>query len=561
MGFNLGAFAGGLAQGGLNTYKSLSEIESQKKKDALVDLQMQEAKAAMEERAALKDAAGVYGQVGGGNYAPELQRTAGIGQQQAQGLAVNTGAGGSDFDQAVNESTQGVLRENAQRQGAALPTDTAMKPAAYTRDQADADYLARVRAINPERALETENKQIQTATGRSALARMKAEDEFSQWHQKAQEQITTDPVQFIKAHLPEYNKAKKGSHLDDGYTAEVIAGATPNAPASLVRKDAKGKLVDSTPIDRGLAEQALEHIAFAKYSALPGKFKESAELRNQGLTAGAAAENAKTNASELSAKMTAGLFGAQAKQALGAANASNAHAAVYNNMLTLAKENKAAGEAMKPFIKEFGDMTPEDQQGSKGIAVLTAGAAAAAKKTGDITGIISALKKPEAKSWTMSPDGSFRSNAAGVVQDFDSKTNMWKTRGLPEVNANAAKAGVIADVNPSGQVGYKGKDGWYSTEQEAFQSFNASSKSDSSTATPELPAGSRVELKAQAVKIDAEIAALRKSSTLSTPVAQREAVSKQIEALQAQRSATLKAWAKTPGATPGTSASFQYSRP
>jgi hypothetical protein len=85
-----------------------------------------------------------------------------------------------------------------------------------------------------------------------------------------------------------------------------------------------------------------------------------------------------------------------------------------------------------------------------------------------------ALHDPNAKAksnWTMSADGSFRSNAEGVVQDFDTKTNTWKTRGLPEVSANANKLGVIADVNSSGQVGFKGKDGWYSSEQEAVQSF------------------------------------------------------------------------------------------
>lgn len=87
-----------------------------------------------------------------------------------------------------------------------------------------------------------------------------------------------------------------------------------------------------------------------------------------------------------------------------------------------------------------------------------------------------ALHDPNAKAksaWTMSADGSFRSNAEGVVQDFDTKTNTWKTRGLPEVSANANKLGVIADIGSNGQVGFKGKDGWYSSEQEAVQSFAA----------------------------------------------------------------------------------------
>jgi len=42
MGFNFGAFAGGLAQGGMNTYQMLESNESQKKRDALIEMQAQQ---------------------------------------------------------------------------------------------------------------------------------------------------------------------------------------------------------------------------------------------------------------------------------------------------------------------------------------------------------------------------------------------------------------------------------------------------------------------------------------------------------------------------------------
>lgn len=417
MGFNFGAFAGGLAQGGMNTYLTLSEIERKNKEMALREEEAARSKeqfswsrAEQEEKNKLREAANVYSGVGGANYAPELQRTAGIGAQQAQGLAVNTGMGGDSFDRAVNESTQGTLRENAQRQGAAIPASAEMKPTIYTREQADIDYLKRVSAINPERALDIEAKQAQTAIGRSSLKRIKAEDDYSDWLQKSQEQIATDPVGFLKANLSAYNNAKKGSHLDDGKTAEVVPSAD-GKTFSFVQKDSKGKVLGSTPIDQNTAAEALKHIAFDKYTALPGKFLEA---RKQAT----AERGVDLQGQELAAKLRVDLFGAQASQARGAAAASTAHAAVYGNMLKLAKDNAEAGAAMKPFIEEFKTLTPEEQAGTKGQSLLTQAATAAARKTGDITGIINSLKKPDADTKiTVNPDGTVTQGGILYVPD------------------------------------------------------------------------------------------------------------------------------------------------
>lgn len=395
MGFNLGAFAGAAATSGMNTYQMLESIESQKKRDALVDLQAQEARAAAEERVALKEAAGVYNKVGTNDYAAEMERVGGRGIG-----AVNSGMGGDDFDRAVNQSAAAVALENKARvEGAraGIPTDdaatwqkaqadaAAMKPTAYTRDQADADYLAKVRGINPERALDVEGKQTQTAIGKSSLARIKAEDDFSVWLQGAQAQAAKDPVGFLKANLGAYNNAKKGSHLDDGHTADIVASAD-GASFSFVRKDSKGKLVDSTPINETTAAEALKHIAFSKYAALPGKFKESEELglrkTEVGLKGREVVVKEKLLPSEI-AKNNA------------AANQANAHAGVYNNLLDTAKTNKAAGEAMKPFLDEFAALTAEEQTGSKGQAVLLKAATAGAQKSKDLAGIVATLRKPD----------------------------------------------------------------------------------------------------------------------------------------------------------------------
>jgi hypothetical protein len=132
--------------------------------------------------------------------------------------------------------------------------------------------------------------------------------------QKSVKQIETDPVGWVRSHTGEYNSAKSG-HLNDGKTGEVVASGDGKS-FSFVRKDAKGKLVDSTPINQETAQEALKSIAFSRYASLPGKFKESVELTNSTRTskahekqadaalssAGAAWANAKTAAASAAAK-------------------------------------------------------------------------------------------------------------------------------------------------------------------------------------------------------------------------------------------------------------------
>jgi hypothetical protein len=120
------------------------------------------------------------------------------------------------------------------------------------------------------------------------------------------------------------------------------------------------------------------------------------------MSAQAAATNAATSASELAQKIKSDLFGAEARlkgaqatSALASANQANAHAAVYKNRVDLAKTNKEAGEAVKEALGKYEALTEEEKAGPKGQQVLTEGALAAAKKSGDITGIMNALKKPD----------------------------------------------------------------------------------------------------------------------------------------------------------------------
>jgi hypothetical protein len=76
MAFNLGAFAGGLAKGGIDTYSTLSDIESQKKRDELVGLQTQQMKSEMQGKEALRSA--IADQGGANSFTPNFNGTGGM---------------------------------------------------------------------------------------------------------------------------------------------------------------------------------------------------------------------------------------------------------------------------------------------------------------------------------------------------------------------------------------------------------------------------------------------------------------------------------------------------
>ena len=167
----LGAFLGGLAQGGVNTYKMLEDIESQKKRDQLLELQAQEMREKADERAQLRTARlDTLGRVGQENYSGDLTKDAAIGQEQAQGLQVNSGD--AAFDAAVARSDAATLRGNAKAQGAAIP-----ELGKYTEQQANQDYTRRLRAIDPEKAQQYE------ASG-YALKNAKRESDFNDEYDK-----------------------------------------------------------------------------------------------------------------------------------------------------------------------------------------------------------------------------------------------------------------------------------------------------------------------------------------------------------------------------------------
>lgn len=369
MAFNFGAFAGGLAQGGANTYFRMGEAQRQEEELAI---RKQEAAYQEEMRNQERKLNEITGQ------------TLGMGDTRVTGRDYTGVTGGIDT------------------------AEPALKTEAYSPQQKMADF--KQRALGAGIPLQ---KVTAVSSAQRAEKYAEREEMALGFNQQIRDEIAANPTNlgavFKKHFQTPYNEGKLPG-LGDGKTAEVAPMGT--GGESIVLRDEKGKAVRTIPLTIDTIEAITKKWGdLMMRDANPANYWKSREEDLKARDVG-------VREKELDEKVKAGLFGAQAKQALGAANASNAHAAVYGNMLTLAKENKAAGEAMKPFIEQFSALTPEEQQGSKGIALLTQGAAAAAKKTGDVTGIISALKKPDADTkMTVNPDGTVTQGGVLYVPD------------------------------------------------------------------------------------------------------------------------------------------------
>ena len=415
MGFNIGAFAGGLAKSGMETYLTLKDQErkdeeAKQRQDVHDAWKREQAKLAAIDQAATE----TYGKVGtrqdamGGAMGPQMPAQPDPYMQQALG---NT---------ALSNRMQPDGSIGAAPAGLPVGDNKIFESPAYTQEQASKDYNAKLMGLSPKealahqaQALNIESAQQGVTKGKYELKTIKANADLGDWLTE-QHTILAEkgPVAALEANLAAYNKDNVHK---DGMIASIVKGA--DGTSSLVRTDEKtGKVKDSTPITEATAQQAIQGMAFNKWKAIPGNFEKGLEhglkertvgaqetsAQASATSAAAASKNADTQARETDAKIKADLFGAQATQAKAAANASNAaaimskaHAAVYNNMVELSKANKEAGEALKPFIKQFSEMTPEQQAGPEGQAVLLQGATAAAKKSGDINAIITQLKKPD----------------------------------------------------------------------------------------------------------------------------------------------------------------------
>lgn len=347
MGFNLGAFAGGLAQGGMSTYQMMQAIESQKKRDELVEMQTQDAKDERTGKAALRSAISET-PTSNNSFAPNFGGTGGIDADTAPVPVKTTDA------ERMAGLTQRAIAGGAD-------------PMAVQKYQ-----LGTYQLQNERRTSELNQKKFDL-------------------HQERE-----DNQNVLEGFVKSNDAAGIVNHFGPIMAKETGQSyALVNKPDGQVVeiRDVKGKLVDSHKADAsylaGKLAPAMEKHYLSKWSALDPEFGLKVSANKT------AERGVEVHEKDLAEKMRVGLFSAQAKQALGAANASNSHASLYQNMIKVSNSSMEGAEVMKPFLKEFSELDEKDQAGDKGRALLIQGATAAAKKSGDITGVINALKKPD----------------------------------------------------------------------------------------------------------------------------------------------------------------------
>ena len=211
MAFNLGAFAGGLAQGGANTYFKMGEMQRQEEELAM---RKQEAAYLEEQR----------------NQERELNRI----------TALTLGAG--DKRTVADQSTV-----NQNYEGMDAPAATGYKEVAYTPQQQMADFKQRALAAGVP-------LQKVTAVSSANRAEKYAEREEMAlgFSQQVMDEIKANPTDltavFNKHFKGQYNEGKLPG-LGDGKTAEVVPMEGTSGGQSIVLKNDKGEVTKTIPLD------------------------------------------------------------------------------------------------------------------------------------------------------------------------------------------------------------------------------------------------------------------------------------------------------------------------
>jgi hypothetical protein len=406
MGFNFGAFAGGLAKAGVDTYTRLGE-EERRDAEALQRKEMHDAWKKEQAQNEAIDAA--YAETLGRADTPEAFRTAG--------------------------GAMGPQLEGAQT---ALPADAAAafpKQQMYGRDQAMKDYQNKVMGINARKGAEVLGKmqglrkgELDIKKGELDVASAERDTKFNEKFDKFNED--THKMAFDLHHEIDEHVATNGlKGAVDKYAAQYKQ-ATGNTVAlvgkEMVIKDKEGKVIgkssDPVQITNSLSE-ALEINLMTKRGndmVKAGMFKNAHELQSylkdrstmntQEATAAAATSNAQANmmsarASVQNAATSAQLAVSHAALYNAQAAMSNAHADLFKQSIKTAENNASAKEAMQPYLDKIAEVSdPLSDEGRKEVEKLTLQAVTAgAKHSSDMVKLLGELKKPD-KSQNVDPE-------------------------------------------------------------------------------------------------------------------------------------------------------------
>lgn len=328
MAFKLGRFAAGLAQGGLQTYQTLSEIEQRKKELALREEAAAREKTEFERKLAVDELLAKAS-------APEA--TVGTGQSMSSVAgALPIAPKGGDYDnpqyrqaftdalsKMTPEQQQSTLRQYASAmpqgvggapaqqggmRGVSAPARSAIdlgKATTYRGDDGQIYVTDKTRtrsqdeigerfmelasksgsSLAMEKAMDYKAKQTQIDAGKQSLEagglnikalkrteeRAKAEDDLSAWLTNTTTTLQEQGAQVAAEMLvKEYNTDK--AHKD-GNTAQIVKNQD-GSTALVIKNDKTGKIVESRPVDNESISKAIEAMAFQKWAALPQNYKE-----------------------------------------------------------------------------------------------------------------------------------------------------------------------------------------------------------------------------------------------------------------------------------------------
>lgn len=408
----LGGFAGGFASGFRDTYVT---VKDQERKDAAEKRANEEYENKKTEREALRSA---------------------IADQPTSDTVPVQNFGSGSVDEGLGVQQQAI---SPQERGALI----AQRAVARGADpmQVQQYQLGGVQLEQGKQAIALGAEQLRGAKRTNEHA--DEEDRFRGWLQRMQGELQSNPVAFIEQNLDAYNNATNG-HLGDGLKASIVRGA--DGSASLVRTDKNNKVVDSTPITAQTAGVALQHLAFDRWSQLPGNFAKGIEVGQKERQIGIQEREVKVK--EDDAKAKAPVYAAQARSYDANAAKDRAMASHYGTLQKAASESADARKAMQPMLDKYAQLTPEQQAGQEGQALLMQAATAGAAKSGDVRALLDSMKKPDRTG----PESEWRDLEKELVKQGLPHEEIAKQREGFMVRRgfapNAALAVIQGGVNP-----------------------------------------------------------------------------------------------------------------
>jgi len=339
MAINFGAALGAAAKSGMDTYMSMEENARRKK-----ELEFREAEANWQEEQRQQER----------KLNEITSQTLGMGDTRVTGQDYTGVTGGIDT------------------------AEPALRTEAYTPQQKMADFKQRALGAGIP---------IQKVTAISRAHRAEKYDEKEEMALEFNNQVMSDikanpndlGAVFKKHFEPLYNEGKLPG-LNDGSKVELIPDG--KGGQSMLFKDSKGKPTQPpVPLDIHAMESITQKWGdLMMKSSSPANYWKSRE----------------TDLKAREVKVKEDLVPSEIRKNNALAGQASAHAGVYNNLLETAKNNKAAGEAMQPFLDKLAGLKdPTGTDKAEADRLMVQAATAGAQKSKDVAGLLSTLRKPD----------------------------------------------------------------------------------------------------------------------------------------------------------------------